>query len=72
MIEFQSTLQRYSMQMMESLKCTAAENNGIVDMNDWFQRFSFDVLNLSVEGLQSGFRSTHIWTRFRRTSIARR
>lgn len=72
MVEFQTTLQRYSMQMMESLKLAAAENSGIVDMNDWFQRFSFDVLNRYLQCLQLGCRRSHVWIRFRRTSITRR
>jgi hypothetical protein len=44
MVQFQIPLRRYSVQMIESLQLSAAENEGIVDMNDWFQRFTFDVL----------------------------
>jgi len=31
---------------MESLKKMASKNMGIVDINDWFNRFSFDVFFL--------------------------
>jgi hypothetical protein len=43
MVQVQNPLWRYPAQMMESLQLSAAENDGIVDMNDWFQRFTFDV-----------------------------
>lgn len=40
--EFESNLKRYSQDLMEVIRRNSA-NGGIVDLNDWFNRLSFDV-----------------------------
>lgn len=43
MNEFRETLKHYSMKLIDAIETVANDNEGIVDMNDWFHRFSFDV-----------------------------
>lgn len=40
--EFESSLKRYSQDLMEVIRRNSA-NGGIVDLNEWFNRLSFDV-----------------------------
>ena len=41
--EFRDALRSFSMALIEVIANVANDNDGIVDMNDWFNRFSFDV-----------------------------
>ena len=43
MNRFQGTLQKYSTKLMQAIEQIATKNDGVVDMNDWFHRLSFDV-----------------------------
>ena len=43
MTQFEPTLKRYVQQFKDALQGTASENNGRIDMTDWFNRFTFDV-----------------------------
>jgi len=45
---FEPTMKYYSGHLIEEIQQDANDNNGVVDMNDWFNRFSFDVCLLSV------------------------
>ena len=45
MNQFEPTLKRYNTQFLKKLEEVAEENKGIIDMNDWFNRFSFDVFS---------------------------
>ena len=49
MNEFRETLKHYSMKLIDAIEKVAADNEGIVDMNDWFLRFSFDVFAWSIQ-----------------------
>jgi cytochrome P450 len=40
--QFEPVLKSYCVELMESLQ-RATSNNEIFDMNDWFNRFSFDI-----------------------------
>ena len=42
MHEFEAVLERYCSRLLEAIEVVSNEN-GMVDMNDWFNRFSFDV-----------------------------
>jgi len=44
--DFENTLKTYNSRFMDTLKKVTKETNGIVDMNDWFNRFSFDVISI--------------------------
>jgi hypothetical protein len=44
--KFEPTLKTYKKRFMDVLKKAAEENHGIVDMSDWFNRFSFDVTSV--------------------------
>jgi hypothetical protein len=46
--EFEPVLKRYSEQLMDAIGVIAKKNEGVVDMNDWFNRFSFDVHSQSL------------------------
>jgi hypothetical protein len=41
-------MKHYSCDLMQAIQHDATDNNGIVDMNDWFNRFSFDVCVLPI------------------------
>ena len=43
--QFEPTLKKYNRDFMRMLTQAAEANDGIVDMTDWFNRFSFDVLS---------------------------
>jgi len=42
MRDFEAVLEEYGSRLLEAIEVVANEN-GVVDMNDWFNRFSFDV-----------------------------
>jgi len=42
MNEFEPVLEQYCSRFLEAIEVVAKEK-GAVDMNDWFNRFSFDV-----------------------------
>jgi cytochrome P450 len=42
MKDFEPVLERYCTRLLEAIEVVANEK-GMVDMNDWFNRFSFDV-----------------------------
>ena len=41
--EFRETVRDYSIALIDAIEDVARDNGGLVDMNDWFNRFSFDV-----------------------------
>ena len=41
--ELEPALKRYSIKLMDAITEIANQDNGVVDMNDWFNRLSFDV-----------------------------
>ena len=41
--EFEPIIKQYSIQLVDAIGEVAQENHGVVDMSDWFNRFSFDV-----------------------------
>lgn len=43
MKNFEPTMKRYSFDLIDKIQQEANNSNGVVDMNDWFNRFSFDV-----------------------------
>jgi hypothetical protein len=48
MNQFEPALKRYEKRFLKRLEEVAGENNGVLDMNDWFNRFSFDVFPFST------------------------
>jgi len=46
--KFQGTFQKYSMELMDAIGKVAQENDGVVDMTDWFHRLSLDVQPLKT------------------------
>ena len=44
MTQFEPTLKRYIEQFKDALQETASQNSGRIDMTDWFNRFTFDVV----------------------------
>jgi len=40
---FEPTMKSYSCDLIQAIQRDATVNNGVVDMNDWFNRLSFDV-----------------------------
>jgi Cytochrome P450 len=61
MTQFEPTLKRYDERFLKKLEKAAEENNGVVDMNDWFNRLSFDVISFWKYLTRSGYGSRHIW-----------
>ena len=52
--QFRATLQSYSVALINAIEKVADKNDGIVDMNDWFNRFSFDVQHHDLGDADSG------------------
>jgi len=60
---FEHTMKRYSCDFIQAVQRDANDNNGVVDMNDWFNRFSFDVSLPFVSWTDSGCWRAFIWRR---------
>jgi cytochrome P450 len=72
MNQFRETLQKYSMTLIDAIEKVADDNDEIVDMNDWFNRFSFDVFASVVHAnAWLDRRSYLVWTKFRRIERGR-
>ena len=56
-LEFEATVKQYSTRLLEAIHRVAEENNDMVDMNDWFNRFAFDVIFLSLAFTGSRWRN---------------
>ena len=67
MNEFEPTVKRYSAKFIENVRATASDNAGLIDLDDWFNRFSFDV----PAPAQSDRRSSVLWP-LPRISVASR
>jgi hypothetical protein len=64
MNQFEPVLKRYQKRFLKRVEEVAEENKGIVDMNDWFNRFSFDVFPFWRHLTELDCGCTHLWTRF--------
>ena len=61
---FEDTMNRFSCDLIQAVRRDANDNNGVVDMNDWFNRFSFDVSLPFSSSTDSGCWRAFIWGRF--------
>src|SRR5271154_2476927 len=61
---FEDTMNRFSFDLIQAVRRDANDNNGVVDMNDWFNRFSFDVSLPFSSSTDSGCWRAFIWGRF--------
>ena len=63
MTVFEHTMKRYSSDLIQAVRRDANDNDGVVDMNDWFNRFSFDVSLPFSSSNDSGCWRAFIWGR---------
>jgi cytochrome P450 len=64
MTQFEPTLKRYEKRFLKKLEEVAEKNNGVVDMNDWFNRMSFDVKPFWKYLTRLDYGSPLIWAGF--------